>query len=54
MRREAQEAEPLSAMKALLRDLENAELIYPDDISALSVRRDLTAKIAALEKNAAV
>jgi len=50
MCREGKEAEPLLAMKALLRDLENAELNYPDDISALSVRRDLTAKIAALEK----
>lgn len=48
--RNVPEAEPLIALKTLLRDLENTKLIYPDDISILSLKRDLTAKIASLKK----
>ena len=44
------EGEPVSAMKALLHDLENTRLIFPDDISILSLRRDLRARIAEFEK----
>jgi hypothetical protein len=48
--RHVSEAQSLTALKALLRDLENTKLIYPDDISILSLKRDLKAKIASLEK----
>jgi len=44
------EAQSLTALKALLRDLENSKLIYPDDLSILSLKRDLKKKIAALEE----
>jgi hypothetical protein len=43
-------AERITALKALLRDLENTRLIYPDDIDILSLKRDLKTKIASLEK----
>jgi len=42
--------EPIMAIKALLHDLENTKLIFPDDISILSLRRDLKARIAQFEK----
>ena len=48
--RHVSEAETLTALKDLLRDLENTKLIYPDDISILSLKRDVKAKIASLEK----
>lgn len=41
---------PLAAMKALLRDLENTKLIYPDGLNIVRLRRDLRAKITELEK----
>jgi len=44
------EGESLAAIKALLRDLQTAKLIYPDDLSILSLKRSLKAKIAELEK----
>ena len=44
------EGESVAALKALLRDLENTRLIFPDDISILNLRRDLRAKIANFEK----
>jgi len=46
------EDEPIAAMKALLHDLENTKLIFPDDISILSLRRDLRARIAQFEARA--
>jgi hypothetical protein len=42
-------AESLVAMKALLRDLENTNLIYPEDLSIFSLRKSLTKKITELE-----
>jgi hypothetical protein len=42
-------AESLVAMKALLRDLENTNLIYPEDLSIYSLRQSLTNKITELE-----
>lgn len=45
-----QGATPLAAMKALLRDLENTKLIYPDGLNIVRLRRDLRAKITELEK----
>ena len=48
--RHVSEAEPLTALKALLCDLENTKLIYRDDISISSLKRDLKARIASLEK----
>ena len=44
------EDEPIAAIKALLRDLENTKLIFPDDVSILSLRRELKARIAQFEK----
>jgi len=44
------EGKQVAAMKALLQDLENATLIFPDDISILSLRRELRARIAELEE----
>ena len=44
------QAAPLAAMKALLRDLENSKLIYPDDLNIVRLKRDLCAKITELEK----
>jgi hypothetical protein len=44
------QGEPLAAMKALLHDLQNTKLIFPDDISILSLRRELRARIAECEK----
>jgi len=43
-------AAPIKALKALLRDLENTKLIYPDDINVLRLKRELKAKIDSLEK----
>ena len=48
--RHVAEGGSVAAIKALLRDLENTQLIYPDGLSILSLRRDLKAKIAELEK----
>ena len=40
---------PLGAMKALLRDLENAKVIYPAGLNVLALKHDLREKIAELE-----
>lgn len=40
----------LDAMKASLRDLQNVKLLSPNDLDILSLRRELRAKIADLEK----
>lgn len=42
--------EMLDAMKASLRDLQNVKLLSPNDLDILSLRRELRAKIADLEK----
>lgn len=42
--------EMLDAMKASLRDLQNVKLLGPNDLDILSLRRELRAKIADLEK----
>ena len=44
--RHTPKGESVAALKALLRDLENTKLIFPDDISILKLRRDLRTKIA--------
>ena len=44
------QAAPLAGMKALLRDLENTKLIYPDGLNIIRLKRDLRAKITELEK----
>ena len=44
------EREMLDAMKASLRDLQNVKLLSPSDLDILSLRRELRAKIADLEK----
>ena len=40
----------LSALKALLRDLENTKVIYPAGLNILTLKHDLRRKIAELEK----
>ena len=49
--RHVPQAEMLAAMKDGLRNLENIELLSPNDLEILSERRDLRAKIAELEKH---
>jgi len=44
----------LAALKALLRDLNDAKLMYPGDVSIVRLRRELMAKIAELEKKVPV
>ena len=48
--RQIGQCEPLAAMKALLRDLENTTLLYPDHADIVTLKRDLSMKIADADK----
>ena len=49
--RHLSKTEPITALKALLRNLEHTRLIYPDDINVLRLKRELKTRIDSLEKH---